>query len=341
MSSFPWTSLPWNSLAHPWCMVLPLLYLLVLLVKYLRKGRQTDSNVQILFPSRDLLTVLPRSLRQILRTPTLFSLTFLALTLFAIAAARPQKISVIEQPEKGRNIVLVLDASQSMTAVDFPTNFGDVSRMEGVKTVVSEYVRSRTQDRVGLVVFGNTAYLQSPLTTDTALVGELVQDLKPGVAGDGTAIGDGMGLGLKVIKEAKDATKAIILLTDGVNNAGSVSPSKAAKVARDLGIPIHTIGIGSGTATLGNNLFGYGPPAEVDEKALREIAKLTGGVYFNAQSLDGLKNVYREIDSLTEEEKDAPKQAVVEELFIPFLEYGTITLLLLIGASLTIFRRIP
>lgn len=331
----------WNSLAYPWCLLLPLLYIFKELTLFVITRKKGAVSTGIYFPSSDLLLSLPKSIRQIIRGPVLFLLTLLSLLLLSVAAARPQKITFIEQPEKGRNIVLVLDVSESMKASDFPTNFGNVSRMEGVKTVVAEYVRSRTQDRVGLVVFGNSAYLQSPLTTDSALVGDLVQDLKPGVAGDGTAIGDGMGLGLKVIKEAKKGSKAIILLTDGVNNAGSITPTKAAKVAKDLGIPIHTIGIGIGTASLGTDIFGVWNKAEFDEKTLKEIAQLTGGVYFNAQSFDGLKKVYSEIDALTEEEKEAPRKTVVDELFMPYLQLGTGTFLLLVLLSLTYFRRIP
>jgi Ca-activated chloride channel family protein len=334
-------TLDWNSLLHPWCLLLPVVYIIKECLAFIMRRRREEVTTGIYFPSSELLNALPKSFRQIARGPVLFSLTLLTISLFSIAAARPQRITFVEQPEKGRNIVLVLDVSESMNAYDFPTNFGDVSRMEGVKTVVAEYVRSRTQDRVGLVVFGRSAYLQAPLTTDTALVGDLVQDLKPGVAGDGTAIGDGMGLGLKVIKDAEKGSKAIILLTDGVNNAGSVTPAKAARVAKDLGIPIHTIGIGVGTASLGTDIFGIWTRAEFDEKTLREIASLTGGVYFNAQSLDGLKKVYQEIDTLTEEEKDAPRKSIVDELFLPYLRLGAICCITLIFLAVTFFRRIP
>jgi Ca-activated chloride channel family protein len=331
----------WNSLAYPWCLLLPVIYIAKECVHFIISRRRGAVSTEIYFPSCELLSALPRSFRQIARGPVLFLLTLSAITFLSVAAARPQKITFVEKPEKGRNIVLALDVSESMSAFDFPTNFGDVSRMEGVKTVVAEYVRSRTQDRVGLVVFGKSAFLQAPLTTDTALVGDLVQDLKPGDAGDGTAIGDGVGLGLKVIKEAEIGSKAIILLTDGVNNSGSISPAKAARVAKDLGIPIHTIGIGVGTASLGTDIFGIWTRAEFDEKTLKEIASITGGVYFNAQSLDGLKKVYQEIDTLTEEEKEAPRKSVVDELFLPYLRLGAISFLILIFLSLTYFRRIP
>ncbi len=226
------------------------------------------------------------SLRLRLRTPVLLALELVAITTLTVAAARPQRVTIIEQPNLARNIMLVIDASNSMSGEDFPTKFGTTSRMEGVKTVVAEYVRSRRGDRVGLVVFGNTSYLQSPLTNDTLLVEKLVEQLQPRMAGDGTAIGDGLGLALKRLRDVEARSKAIILMTDGVNTAGQVSPLKAAQIAKDLGIQIHTIGIGTGTVTLGQDPFGgllgttAGPKAEFDEATLKEIAKMTGGVYY-------------------------------------------------------------
>jgi Ca-activated chloride channel family protein len=213
--------------------------------------------------------------------------------------------------------------------------------------VVAEYVRNRTQDRVGLVVFGNTAYLQSPLTNDTALVEELVNNIRPGMAGDGTAIGDGLGLALKRLKEIEGSTKAIILMTDGVNNAGQVSPLKAAQVAHDLGIQIHTIGIGAGAAPLGDQLFGGlvgipgGPLAEFDEATLKEIARLTNGVYFNARSLEGFKDVYKEIEKLTQSEEKEPARTAVDELYLPFAVSGLVCYLLLLLLASTAFLKVP
>jgi Ca-activated chloride channel family protein len=219
--------------------------------------------------------------------------------------------------------------------------------MEGVKIVVAEYVHSRTQDRIGLVVFGHSSYLQSPLTADTALVEELVGELGPGMAGDGTAIGDGLGLGLKLLKDIEGESKAIILMTDGVNNAGLVGPIKAAKISKDLGIRIHTIGKGVGEAPLGDQVLGgvlglsFGPRAEFDEATLRQIANTTGGVYFNAQSLEGLKAVYHDIEKLTETEKDQPSRTQVEEKFPPFLIAALLTYLLTLLLSFTVFMKVP
>lgn len=304
--------------AYPWLLAAPLLYLLV---RFLR--REPKSTVS--FPSAVFLTTLPKSARQKLRAPVLNSLMGIAILSLSVAAARPQKILVVQQEQASRNIVLVVDASNSMSARDFPTSLGQTTRMEGLKATVAEYVRSRSRDRIALVVFGNTAYLQSPLTSDTNLVEELVRSIQPRMAGDGTAIGDGLGLALKRLQEVKEGSKAIILMTDGVNTAGQVSPIKAAHIAKNLGIQIHTIGIGTGSSPLLNQPLGgmlgapIGPMAEFDEKTLKEIAAMTGGSYFNASSQEGIREVYKEIEKLTETEEEEPEKTIVEELYAPFV----------------------
>lgn len=289
---------------------------------------------------------LPASPRVRLRAPVLSTLEAITIATLTLAAARPQKLTIIDQPNLGRNIILVVDVSRSMAAEDFPTSFGKTSRMEGVKTVVAEYVRTRHNDRVGLIVFGNTAYLQSPLTTDTQLVEGLVSSLQPGMAGDGTAIGDGLGLALKRLKDVKDSSRAIILMTDGVNTAGQVSPLKAAMIAKDVGVQVHTIGIGTGRAMIGQPGFGgfLGAPsqmADFDETTLKEMANLTGGVYFNATSLDGFKEVYRQIDKLSETEEQQPQKPIVDELFAPCAIIALISLILSLSLRATYFRRVP
>jgi Ca-activated chloride channel family protein len=218
--------------------------------------------------------------------------------------------------------------------------------MEGLKATVAEYVRSRSRDRIALVVFGNTAYLQSPLTSDTHLVEELVRSIQPRMAGDGTAIGDGLGLALKRLREVKDGTKAIILMTDGVNTAGQISPIKAAHVAKDLGIQIHTIGIGTGAAPILNQPLGgmlgapIGPMADFDEKTLKEIATMTGGSYFNASSQEGIREVYQEIEKLTETEQEQPDRTVVEELYAPFVALALLAYLLGLLLSASVFMKV-
>ena len=325
--------------AYPWFLAAPLLYLLI------RRLSQTPKST-VLFPSASFLSSLPKSAKQKLREPVLNTLMFISVVALSVAAARPQKIMVVEQEHSSRNTVLVVDASNSMSARDFPTSLGQTSRMEGLKATVAEYVRSRSKDRIALVVFGNTAYLQSPLTSDTTLVEELVKSIQPRMAGDGTAIGDGLGLALKRLREVKDGTKAIILMTDGVNTAGQVSPIKAAHVAKDLGIQIHPIGIGTGAAPLLQQPLGgmlgapVGPMAEFDEKTLKEIATLTGGAYFNASSQEGIQQVYKEIEKLTETEEEQPDKTIVEELFAPFVIAAMVAYLLGLLLAATYFLKV-
>ncbi len=325
--------------AYPWLLAAPLLYILVRVLR-----REPTSTVS--FPSASFLASLPRSVRQKLREPVLNTLAFIAIAALSIAAARPQKIMVVQQDRASRNIVLVVDASNSMSARDFPTSLGQTTRMEGLKATVAEYVRSRLNDRVALVVFGNTAYLQSPLTSDNSLVEELVKSIQPRMAGDGTAIGDGLGLALKRLREVKEGTKAIILMTDGVNTAGQVSPIKAAHIAKDLGIQIHTIGIGVGSAPLLNQPLGgmlgapLGPMADFDEKTLKEIATMTGGSYFNASSQEGIQQVYKEIEKLTETEEEQPDKIIVEELFAPFAMIAFGAYLLGTALAVTYFMKV-
>jgi Ca-activated chloride channel family protein len=325
--------------AYPWLLAAPLLYLIV---RFL--CREPKSSVA--FPSASFLSSLPKSVRQKMRGPILNTLVGIAITSLSVAAARPLKILVVPQERASRNIVLVVDASNSMSARDFPTSLGQTTRMEGLKATVAEYVRTRSRDRIALVVFGNTAYLQSPLTSDTNLVEELVKSIQPRMAGDGTAIGDGLGLALKRLREVKEGTKAIILMTDGVNTAGQVSPIKAAHIAKDLGIQIHTIGIGVGAAPILNQPLGgmlgapLGPMADFDEKTLKEIATMTGGSYFNASSQEGIREVYKEIEKLTETEEEQPDKTIVEELFAPFVFIALVAYLLGTLLASTYFMKV-
>ncbi|MCX6115091.1 MAG: VWA domain-containing protein [Proteobacteria bacterium] len=321
--------------AYPWLLLLPIFYLGTRLLFRTRPAATPC-------PSSKLLACLPRSFRLKIREPLLAILAITSILCLAVAAARPQRITLFEQPHRARNIMLVVDASNSMSAQDFPTTLGYASRMDGAKSAVAEYVRSRQKDRIGLVVFGNTAYLQSPLTTDTALVEQLVNTLYPRMAGDGTAIGDGLGLALKRLRDVTGRTKAIILLTDGVNTAGQISPFKAAEIARDLKIQINTIGLGSGRAALGGMLGTPGRAvAEFDEESLKQIAQITGGAYFNANNLADLQEVYRKIEQLQESELEQPDRTIIEELYPPFVLVALLSYLLGVILSATYLLKVP
>lgn len=247
------------------------------------------------------------------RGPILHTLLFGLITSLVIGASRPQQAQEIDN-QKHRNIILCLDVSLSMESEDLMSDSRVVSRLEGVKKVVKEFVSERTKDRIGLVVFGGRAFLQAPLTLDHTFVSDVVGMLHPGIAGDGTAIGDGLGVSLKRIRDLPAGTRTIVLMTDGANNAGSLDPLQAAEIAKEVGIKIHTIGIGSKEISQSGVLGGFlGAPAEFDEETLKKIATTSNGTYFNIQSTQALRDVYEEIDALDESElKDASDRVVHE-----------------------------
>lgn len=327
--------------AHPWMLLAPIVFI----VCKLSLRRTAESAVP--YFSGALLSGIRPSFRLRIRGPLLTLFEILTIVCLSIAAAQPQLIQRNDEEQFARNIMLVVDTSNSMSGRDFPTTLGHISRMEGVKTVIAEYVRTRDNDRIGLIVFGNSAYLQSPLTTDTSLVEKLVTQLQPRIAGDGTAIGDGLGLALKRLRDIQSDSRAIILMTDGVNTAGQVSPIKAASVAKSLNIKIHTIGIGSGKVDLNQGrimglLSGRRPNVvDFDEKTLREIAEMTGGVYFNAQSLKEFQRVYQEIQALQEEERKHPSKPIVQELFVTWSWCGLVALCALMMLQCVFLREVP
>ena len=319
--------------AWPAAFVLPLLFL-VLLSQRLRSAQRAIPAV----PSIEFIATAP-TIRQRLRAPvllTLFATTVFALTL---AAARPQRVSVLQEPTEARNIMLSIDISGSMRTADFRAGIREISRLEAVKQVVHQFIDQRPNDRLGLVVFGATGFLQAPLTRDRALLQDLVSRLQPGLAGDGTAIGDGLGLSVKRIADLPSTTKAIVLLTDGVNNSGRVNPQKAAKVAAELGIKVHTIGIGVSSASAPDP-FQQSMP-DFDEQALRAIASTTGGVYFHARDLSELQRVYDDIDTLETTRTDEPERLQIDELFPWFALLALVALLSFTLLHETVLRRLP
>ncbi len=294
---------------------------------------------KIPFPSKSILTGLPTSLRSKLRKPILGLLSTLTIILLSLAAARPQITQIEESPEEAHDLMLVIDISGSMKEQDYRSGFTMMNRLDAVKLVVSDFITARGTDRIGLAAFGTQAFLQAPLTSDHQLVRELLELLEIGIAGEGTAIGDGLGVALKGLSEIQGGSKAIVLLTDGSNNSGKVSPLQAASIASKLGIKIHTIGMGSPNEQRRGTFFSQ--PAEYDEKTLREIASQTGGVFFNAKDTEGLKSVYTEIDNLERREKEEPQRIVLKEYF-PELGLGALlSLATYILLNSTVFLRIP
>ena len=278
-------------------------------------------------------------------TPTI--LKFIAITLFIIAFARPQEGSKrTEILSQGVDIILAIDTSGSMQALDFKKNDNQVTRLSVVKDVVAEFVKHREMDRMGMVVFGANAFTQCPLTLDQSILLSFIDKLKIGMAGDATAIGSAIGISSKRLKDLKSKSKIIILLTDGRNNSGSISPIQAAEIAKSLGIKIYTIGVGKrGKAPfLVDSIFGKRliyQDVDIDEKVLNKISKMTEGKYFRATDLKSLKNIYKQIDLLEKSEVKILDHSKYKELFHYFLIPGLFLLLIEIICSNSFLRRLP
>lgn len=234
----------------------------------------------------------------------LASIAWLCLTL---ASMRPQWMGEpIEQAVSGRDLMLAIDLSGSMEAEDFMLEDKRVNRLEATKAVASEFIKRRVGDRLGLILFGSQAYLQTPLTFDRATVTTLLNESALGLAGENTAIGDAIGLAVKRLRKQKAESRVLILLTDGANTAGEVTPIKAAELAAANGLKIYTIGIGADEMIV-RSFFGsrkVNPSSDLDEKTLRAIAKKTGGHYFRARDTEELEQIYKLLDNFEPVEKD-------------------------------------
>lgn len=220
--------------------------------------------------------------------------------LLAIAASAPRWVGEPRPLQReGRNIMMALDLSGSMEVDDMLLHGRPVSRLTVVKRAAEQFVKARAGDRIGLILFGSKAYLQTPLTYDRQTVLDRIQDATVGLAGKTTAIGDALGLSVKRLQDVPSKGRIIILLTDGVNNAGLLDPLPAAELAKKDGIKIYTIGLGSRTPTYGMDPFvQMGPMADLDEKTLRQIAQMTGGRYFRATDPQSLNQVYNTINQI-------------------------------------------
>ena len=274
-------------------------------------------------------------------------LRLFAISLFIMALARPQEGQKrTEILSMGVDIMLALDTSGSMKALDFIQNDKRDTRLTMVKDVVSKFIENRTNDRMGMVVFGSEAYTQCPLTLDQNILQSFLRKLDIGMARDSTAIGSAIGIAVKRLKDLKSDSKLIILLTDGRNNAGNLAPLQAAQTAKAFGIKIHTIGVGTrGKAPfLVNSIFGQRyvyQEVDIDEGTLKEIAKITGGQYFRATDLESLESIYKQIDKMEKSEVKVFDHSEYTELFHYFLIPAILFLLFEIILSNTVLRRLP
>ncbi len=253
-------------------------------------------------------------------------LALLGWLLLVLAAARPQWLGEpILLPQSGRDLLLAVDLSGSMQEDDFEIGGRRVDRLTATKQVAGEFIQRREGDRIGLILFGAQAYVQAPLTFDRQTVLTLLYEAVIGLAGKETAIGDAIGLAVKRLQGVESQRRVLILLTDGANTAGEVTPLKAAELAAEKGLKIYTIGVGA-TEKEVRSLFGtrrVNPSRDLDEKTLSAIAKQTGGRYFRARNTQELQQIYRLLDELEPSEGEAisyrPRSALYPWLLLAVL----------------------
>lgn len=243
-------------------------------------------------------------------TPWRWIVATLAWAALVISAMRPLWIGdPVDLPVSGRDLLLAVDLSGSMEEQDFEIRGRQVDRLTAIKWVAGSFIERRIGDRIGLILFGEQAYLQAPLTFDRTTVGTLLEEAVIGLAGNATAIGDAIGLAVKRLREKKEGDRVLILLTDGANTAGAVAPLEAAELAAREGLRIYTIGVGAESVMV-RNLFGLrrvNPSTDLDEETLTGIAERTGGRYFRARDTEELEEIYRLLDQLEPAASD-PKQ---------------------------------
>lgn len=242
----------------------------------------------------------------------------LAWLLLVFAASRPQYLGEsVSINISGRDLMMAVDLSDSMRIGDFKINGNEVNRLVATKYVASLFIERRQGDRLGLILFGSQAYLQTPLTFDTKTINQLLQESAIGLAGERTAIGDAIGLALKRLEGSDQKSRVLILITDGANTAGEVTPLKAAELAAERGLKIYTIGIGA-DEQIKSTWFGVrkiNPSAQLDEETLRAIADATGGRYFRARDTEEFEQIYQLLDELEPLNKDQQNLRPVTALF--------------------------
>ncbi|CCK79707.1 VWA domain-containing protein [Desulfobacula toluolica] len=320
------------------------LLLVVAVVLFLKYRKKNANHIRV--SSLDGVHTLPRSF--MVRLSSIMPLLKIAaLVLLILALARPQwgdkKVNVTTQ---GVNIILALDLSESMQALDFKKNKKIVTRLEAVKGVVRDFVLKREGDRIGMVVFGSNAFTQLPLTRDYNTIAFILDRLNIGAAGPMTAIGDAIGISLKRLEDIQSKSNIIILLTDGKSNSGELSWQDATRIAAQRKVKIYTIGVGTkGEAPfLVDGMFGKRyvyQKVDVDLDALKTIAEQTSGSFFEAGDLTALEQIYEMINTLEKTKVDVEKWVEYKELYQGLLATGLILLLIYIILANTRFLRIP
>ncbi|MBI4410945.1 MAG: VWA domain-containing protein [Deltaproteobacteria bacterium] len=309
-------------------------------------SRRASGVIKIHFSSVKLFAGVPRSFREKFKfvVPLLRALV---LTLFIAALARPQwGNKTTESLSEGIDILLAIDTSGSMKALDFHLERSEANRLDAVKRVVGDFVSKRSHDRIGMVIFGEEAYTQCPLTLDYDVLRTFLKWVRIGVVGDGTAVGNGLATAVKRLKNQPTKSKIIILLTDGRNNAGEIAPLTAAAIAKEFGIKVYTIGVGSKGPVPYPEQTPFGvrkvyAELDLDEDTLKEIAQITGGQYFRATDTGELEEIYGTIDQLEKTEVKVKEYSEYFELYPWFLAAGLLFLVMEVLLAQTLFVRIP
>ncbi|MBL1274147.1 MAG: VWA domain-containing protein [Oceanospirillales bacterium] len=302
------------SLAYPWAL---LLILAPVLLQWKKPAAHTvDAPV---FPVGHWLSDLPGVTRQGNARPRWQTLILLlAWALLVLALARPQHIGEqVQMPVTGRDLMLVVDISPSMEEQDMVVQGRSINRLQAVKRVLNDFIARRGGDRLGLILFGTEPYVQAPLTFDLATLETLLQESGIGMAGRATAIGDAVGLATKRLRDRPQQQRVAVLLTDGANTAGEITPDKATEIAAAAGIRLYTIGIGA-ESMIQRGLLGsrrVNPSRDLDENLLIRMAQQTGGEYFRARSLPELELIYETINQLEPIELDGKFYRPVTDLF--------------------------
>jgi Ca-activated chloride channel homolog len=318
MIQFEWI---WLFAALP----LPLLY------RWLLPPRAVNNGSALLVPALEDFGPLHESGAITPSTPWLYYLALISWALFVTATTRPQWLGEpVEVPISGRDLMLAVDLSKSMLETDFIIDHQSIDRLTATKKVATQFIQQRAGDRLGLILFGTQAYLHVPLTFDRETVSQLLDESVIGLAGPSTAIGDAIGIAVKRLRENDAEDKVLILLTDGANTAGTIDPVRAAELAADAGLKIHTIGIGADEMMVRRlfSTFKVNPSRDLDEETLTAIAEKTGGKYFRARDTEELGKIYAEIDRLEPVERGGEHFRPITALFVWPLGLACLTALI-------------
>lgn len=316
-----------------------------LLIWYFVPACNDDQNAgnvtEIRFPTINRLkSAFP--IHEIKSASQLLSLSLLTMFWFGLVFAlmRPEIVDEYSYVDnQGYDLMLAVDISPSMQALDFSLQSQYISRMDATKDVVGNFINNRKGDRIGLVVFGESAYLYVPMTLDIGSVSNMLQNVLPGMAGNSTAIGDAIGIAVKNLRDRPEGSRILILLTDGEDNSSSVPPLEAARIAKEYGIRVYTISVGQATGSQYKGALGsiMMNGSSIDEDLLQEIANLTGGQYFHASDPSGLRDIYANIDKLEKTKADSRKYKIRKSLYRYPLSFAA--LVFLVMCLMPIIRR--